>query len=297
MNRIFIGGSRHVSQLPAEVKQRLDNVIDSGHDVIVGDANGADKAIQKYFLNKNYNNVTVFCSGETPRNNLGMWTTHHVDAPKSAKGFDFFAAKDREMAREADFGLMIWDGESPGTILNVLRLTLAGKIAVLFNVPERNVVNVKSIGNWKTVFQSCSSDIQTDIKKRATSEEWRQVQNSDQHNLLEQFNSPVVALQTSDLLKDYSEQTCKFSFDHAVAIINKVLLTGDATAVANTLGAIAREKGMTQVARKAGLARESLYRSLDVDGNPEFATILKVISAMGLKLEVKVDSAKSKRAR
>ena len=46
MNTLFIGGSRHVSRLPTDVKKRLDNVISSGHRVIVGDANGADKAVQ-----------------------------------------------------------------------------------------------------------------------------------------------------------------------------------------------------------------------------------------------------------
>ncbi len=121
MNTIFIGGSRHVSRLPAEVKKRLDNVIASHHQVIVGDANGADKAVQKHFFDANYANVTVFCSGDAPRNNLGSWTTHRVHVPEGTKGFQFYAAKDREMAREADFGLMIWDGKSPGTVLNVLR--------------------------------------------------------------------------------------------------------------------------------------------------------------------------------
>ena len=124
MNTIFIGGSRHVSRLPSEVKKRLDNVVVSGHRVIVGDANGADKAVQKHFHDIHYDKVTVFCSGASPRNNLGTWLTHHVDAPKNAKGFQFYAAKDREMAREADFGLMIWDGKSPGTVLNVLRLAI-----------------------------------------------------------------------------------------------------------------------------------------------------------------------------
>ena len=48
-----------------------------------------------------------------------------------------------------------------------------------------------------------------------------------------------------------------------------------------------RERGMSQVARETGLARESLYRSLDAAGNPEFATVLKVLSSIGLRLEAK----------
>src|SRR6476659_6859759 len=58
----------------------------------------------------------------------------------------------------------------------------------------------------------------------------------------------------------------------------------DAAGIARALGDIARAKGMTQVAKDAGLSRESLYRALSADGNPSFATILKVARALGVKL-------------
>ncbi len=58
----------------------------------------------------------------------------------------------------------------------------------------------------------------------------------------------------------------------------------DATGIARALGDIARARGMTQVARDAGLSRESLYKALSKDGNPSFATILKVASALGVRL-------------
>ena len=54
--------------------------------------------------------------------------------------------------------------------------------------------------------------------------------------------------------------------------------------IARALGDIARAKGMTQVAKDAGLSRESLYRALSADGNPSFATVLKVAKALGVKL-------------
>jgi probable addiction module antidote protein len=59
---------------------------------------------------------------------------------------------------------------------------------------------------------------------------------------------------------------------------------GDAAFIAKALGDIARAKGMSQVAREAGLSRESLYKALSGDRIPTFDTILKVISALGLKL-------------
>lgn len=57
----------------------------------------------------------------------------------------------------------------------------------------------------------------------------------------------------------------------------------DAAGIARALGDIARAKGMTQVAKDAGLSRESLYKALSENGNPSFATILKVVRALGVK--------------
>lgn len=58
----------------------------------------------------------------------------------------------------------------------------------------------------------------------------------------------------------------------------------DAAGIARALGDIARAKGMTQVAKDAGLSRESLYKALSADGNPSFATVLKVARALGVQL-------------
>ena len=58
----------------------------------------------------------------------------------------------------------------------------------------------------------------------------------------------------------------------------------DPAFIAKALGTIARAKGMSQLARDTGLGRESLYKALSGEGNPSFATILKVISALGVQL-------------
>jgi len=62
----------------------------------------------------------------------------------------------------------------------------------------------------------------------------------------------------------------------------------DAAFLAKALGTIARAKGMTQLARETGLGRESLYKALSGEGNPSFATILKVMSALGIKLHAEI---------
>jgi probable addiction module antidote protein len=78
------------------------------------------------------------------------------------------------------------------------------------------------------------------------------------------------------------------------AYLEAALEDGDASLVAAALGDIARAKGMTQIARETGLGRESLYKALSPEGNPEFATVLKVVKALGLKLHATAPSAKEK---
>ncbi len=72
------------------------------------------------------------------------------------------------------------------------------------------------------------------------------------------------------------------------AYIEAALEEGDHRVLAAVLGDIARAKGMTQVARDAGLGRESLYKSLSPDGNPEFSTVLRVLKALGIRLRASV---------
>ena len=75
--------------------------------------------------------------------------------------------------------------------------------------------------------------------------------------------------------------------DEAIsAYIDEAIATGDAGFIAKCIGDVARARGMTQIAKDSGLSRESLYKALSPNGNPEFATILKVITALGLKLPV-----------
>ena len=74
--------------------------------------------------------------------------------------------------------------------------------------------------------------------------------------------------------------------EDVAAYLEAALQDGDPQLVAAALGDISRAKGMSQIARDTGLGRESLYKSLSSSGNPELATVLKVISALGLQLHV-----------
>jgi probable addiction module antidote protein len=68
------------------------------------------------------------------------------------------------------------------------------------------------------------------------------------------------------------------------AYFEAALEDGDPAVVAAALGDIARAKGMTKIARETGLGRESLYKALSEDGNPELSTVLRVVRALGLEL-------------
>lgn len=68
------------------------------------------------------------------------------------------------------------------------------------------------------------------------------------------------------------------------AYLEAALEENDPALIAAAIGDIARAKGMTKISKQTGLGRESLYKALSPEGNPEFATVLKVIDALGLKL-------------
>lgn len=71
-----------------------------------------------------------------------------------------------------------------------------------------------------------------------------------------------------------------------IAYLDAALEDGNPALISAVLGDIARAKGMAQIAEKTGLSRTSLYKALSPEGQPEFATILKVIKALGIKLQV-----------
>jgi probable addiction module antidote protein len=69
------------------------------------------------------------------------------------------------------------------------------------------------------------------------------------------------------------------------AYIDAALEDGEPALVAAALGDVARARGMSEIARETGMSRESLYRALSADGNPEFATVLRVMRTLGLRLK------------
>ena len=77
MTSVFIGGSRAVSRLNNVILAKLDELIERQCLIFVGDAKGADKAVQQHFARRGYEHVLVYCMDEC-RNNVGMWPTRNV---------------------------------------------------------------------------------------------------------------------------------------------------------------------------------------------------------------------------
>jgi hypothetical protein len=171
MTKVFIGGSRRVSRLGPPIRARLDKIIEKGLAVVVGDANGADKAVQQYLLSKHYDNVEVFCSGTACRNNVGHWRTRQILADTRDRGRRFFAAKDRAMVSEATYGLMVWDGKSTGTLLNVLRLLRQNKKVVVYTVPAGQFSELKAYEQWHGFIAAHNASLRSETELEAMLEE------------------------------------------------------------------------------------------------------------------------------
>jgi len=155
MVKVFIGGSQSIRKLPASVAARVNNIVEGGFTVIIGDAGGVDTCVQKYLVEKGYANVVVYCTGVC-RNNAGSWKSIVVSANVAERGFDFYALKDGEMASEADYGLMVWDGKSKGTLNNVLNLLDENKSALVFFSPEESFHTIRNAEDLSALLAKCS---------------------------------------------------------------------------------------------------------------------------------------------
>ncbi|KYD05526.1 hypothetical protein MXL46_07230 [Heyndrickxia sporothermodurans] len=164
---VFIAGPRAISRLNKDVMERLNNIIKNNFTVLVGDANGVDKQIQEFCHSLNYNKVRVFASNGKARNNIGEWEVYKVDVDRNVKGFDFYAAKDLEMAKKADYGFMIWNGKSKGTLNNIHNLVNLNKKVLVYFTPDKQFYTIRSLNDVNKLGNKSNknSDIDNGIKK------------------------------------------------------------------------------------------------------------------------------------
>jgi hypothetical protein len=144
MKAVFLGGSRRIARLNQAIRSKLDDLVDRGLWMVIGDANGADRALQQHLADRRYERVVVYSVTGMLRNNVGHWEVRSVDAPRGARGFDLYSVKDAQMAKDASYGLMLWDGKSRGTLENVRNLLAQGKPVAVYLGPVRRFVSVRS---------------------------------------------------------------------------------------------------------------------------------------------------------
>lgn len=142
MTTVFIAGSISISRLHAKVQERINKIVSSNFEVVVGDADGADTSIQECLFKYQAQRVTVYCTGDTPRNNVANWPVHKVASKAKAGTRAYFTAKDLEMARRSDYGLMVWDCKSTGTLSNVIELLKEKKKSVVFVNKKTDFVTI-----------------------------------------------------------------------------------------------------------------------------------------------------------
>jgi len=165
MKKVFIGGSRKISYLNEEIRQKLENIIKKSLFVDIGDANGVDKAVQLYFKEHHYNKVEVFCMKGTCRNNLGGWQTRSISAINDKKNFDYYSTKDKAMADEASVGFMIWDGKSIGTLTNIFRLVNQNKRVIIYTVPLKQFADLKDTKGLDEFLSTTGNDFRQKVEQ------------------------------------------------------------------------------------------------------------------------------------
>ncbi|EIJ41184.1 hypothetical protein BegalDRAFT_0262 [Beggiatoa alba B18LD] len=153
MSTVFISGSRNLSRLTSPVSARLQNLIMLQFNIVVGDANGADKAVQHYLYSQHYTSVKVFCAGHVCRNNIGNWEVEHVIVDPKLSGRAFYTQKDKAMADIADYGFVIWDGKSQGAFNNIVTLLTQQKKVLLYFAPKQLFHTLRTVSEIQTIIE------------------------------------------------------------------------------------------------------------------------------------------------
>ena len=126
--------------------------------MLVGDCYGVDSSVQKFYADIGYDRVTIYASNGKARNNVGKWNIKNVPVSAGVHGFDFYRQKDIAMARDADYGMMIWDGKSRGTMNNILTMFEQGKPVLVFLPNQNRSIVVNSQNRLDELFDAAKQD-------------------------------------------------------------------------------------------------------------------------------------------
>lgn len=171
--KIFIAGPRAIKEIDENVSMKLQNILEKEYDVLVGDADGIDSSVQKLLNKQNYKKVTVYASKGIARNNYGDWKIKNVIVEGNLAGFDFYAQKDLEMAKDSDIGFMIWNGKSKGTFNNMINLLNLEKKVILYYVPTQKFYQFQQMNDLEE-FINVNVKLDSKLKKMLPQKEIKQ---------------------------------------------------------------------------------------------------------------------------
>lgn len=153
--KIFIAGARSIKKLDTFVQRKLFSIYQHNYSVLVGDCYGVDASVQKFYASLSYGNVRVYASNGKARNNIGRWGVQNVAVPSYVCDFDFYKWKDKAMADEADYGFMIWDCQSRGTLNNIINLVKQSKPALVYLDNKKQKILIKTFDDLNYMIDFC----------------------------------------------------------------------------------------------------------------------------------------------
>jgi hypothetical protein len=169
--KVFTGGSLSIRELPDDVRVRISELAEENAEFLVGDAAGVDLAFQRLFSELGISAVTIYFSGPQPRNNVGRWMALRENTINAKSGHRMHTQKDFVMASLADSGVMVWDGESAGTIVNCVNLIETNKLCELWfaeigrSISLRTQIELEELVQGKPQSAAALLEARTRIRK------------------------------------------------------------------------------------------------------------------------------------
>jgi hypothetical protein len=198
MKKVVIGGSRAISFLIPPLKELIDTLINDNAIFLIGDANGADKASQRYLDEKSYKNVIIYCMDHSCRNNIGQWPIKNIVSSHKKKDAKYFGTKDLHMALESDLGIMIWDGESKGSFRNVINLLDENKSIYVCYQPHKHIYLVTSSKDFDRLISDNKS-----VNAQIFKDELEKRLKISEITITTELNAPEKASIQGTLFRDY----------------------------------------------------------------------------------------------
>ena len=152
--KVMLSGSRSINSIPPVVEKKIIELCKSGVNFLIGDAPGADTQFQRLLYDLGYSKVLVNHVDTFPRNNVGSWNSVRVETSRKSKNWLYFSKKDIEMTKSCDKSIIIWDGESDGSVLNCFRALNQDKEVVLFNLNQNSEIRFENMIDFEKYFKT-----------------------------------------------------------------------------------------------------------------------------------------------